>query len=52
MALPMTDQELTAFRKAVNDLTGIQLDGSKKYLLETDFANAMGELDGNGTHRN
>jgi outer membrane protein TolC len=24
----------------------------KKYLLETDFASAMGELDGNGTHRN
>lgn len=31
----MTDQELVAFRKAVNDLTGIQLDDSKKYLLET-----------------
>lgn len=24
----------------------------KKYLLETDFASAMGDLDGNGTHRN
>jgi chemotaxis protein methyltransferase CheR len=40
----MTDQELTAFRKAVGDLTGIQLDASKKYLLETNLQDLLEKL--------
>jgi chemotaxis protein methyltransferase CheR len=48
MPLPMTDQELAAFREYVYGLTGIQLDASKKYLLETRLHDIEDELGGKG----
>jgi chemotaxis protein methyltransferase CheR len=44
LAPQMTDQELAAFRKGVYDLTGIQLDDSKKYLLETRLQDLLEKL--------
>jgi chemotaxis protein methyltransferase CheR len=44
----MTDKELTAFRDYVYGLTGIQLDASKKYLLETRLQDLELELGGKG----
>jgi chemotaxis protein methyltransferase CheR len=47
MPLAMTDQELADFKGYVYGLTGIQLDASKKYLLETrlqDIATELGQV--------
>ena len=44
----MTDQELTAFREYIYGLAGIQLDASKKYLLETRLSDLEAELGGKG----
>jgi chemotaxis protein methyltransferase CheR len=46
MALPMTDQELAEWKAYVYGLTGIQLDASKKYLLETRLQDIAVELGG------
>jgi chemotaxis protein methyltransferase CheR len=48
MPLPMTDQELADFKTYVYGLTGIQLDASKKYLLETRLHDIEAELGGKG----
>jgi chemotaxis protein methyltransferase CheR len=41
MPLAMSDEQLVAFRQAVNDFTGIQLDGDKRYWLETCLQDLM-----------
>ncbi len=48
MPPPMTDQELASFKDYIYGLTGIQLDASKKYLLETRLQDIEGELGGKG----
>jgi chemotaxis protein methyltransferase CheR len=48
MPLAMTDQELTSFKEYIYGLTGIQLDGSKKYLLETRLHDIEAELGSKG----
>jgi chemotaxis protein methyltransferase CheR len=44
----MTDQELASFKDYVYGLSGIQLDASKKYLLETRLQDMEAELGGKG----
>ena len=44
----MTDQELVSFKEYIYGLTGIQLDASKKYLLETRLHDLEAELGGKG----
>ncbi|HEY5282007.1 MAG TPA: protein-glutamate O-methyltransferase CheR [Polyangia bacterium] len=48
MPLAMTDQELLAFKEYIYGLSGIQLDASKKYLLETRLHDLQAELGGKG----